>query len=419
MAEGQRGKGSRGERRRAVAWATAAVMIAAAFAGAMVVNAAAGLKPGPNEYNIGAWEVRNVPNKWLFLAGELLRGSPSEAEQNDTLRRFFELNRRIDELSNESSDTLSRGMLVDQAITDELNALLRERDAIENQAEATLESRLTKVIEQENLTRDLLFAVVWPPVDAEFTEAPRALARSPRDRIELLGSSLLKDGLTLTQVEEIEAEAQEENVSALSFGTAGIGAYPTIIDHPGNYRRALEVIAHEWMHNYLFFHPLGFNYYGSNDLRTMNETVADLVGRELADSVIARWPLDAAPSVPTPPTAAVPAQPPLDLRAELRKLRGEVDTLLAEGKIHEAETHMEMRRQELAEAGYFIRKINQAYFAYLNLYAGESGSAAATNPIGPKIDELRRRYPSLRDFVAVISAITTVEELDSALQSSP
>ena len=404
--------------RRIAAGVVAALLVAGALAGALTVNAVAGLKPGPNEYNIGAWEVRSFPNKWLFLAGELFRGSPSEADQDATLRRFFELNARIDGLSNENSDTLSRGLLVDSSAADELNALLEEREALENQVEATLESRLSQVIQGEGLTRDVLFDVVWPPVDAEFTEAPRALARSPRDRIELLGSTLLEEGLTLAEAEAIEAEALEEDISALSFGTAGIGAYPTIIDQPEDYRRALEVIAHEWMHNYLFFRPLGFNYYNNNDLRTINETVADLAGRELAVQVMERWPLDDPPA-PAPAPSAAPAQPSLDLRAELRKLRGEVDVHLADGRVEEAEALMEERRQELADAGYFIRKINQAYFAYLNLYAGEDGSAAATNPIGPKIDELRQRTGTLRQFVDVIGDVTSVEELDAALQSLP
>ena len=65
--------------------------------------------------------------------------------------------------------------------------------------------------------------------------------------------------------------------------------------------------------------------------------------------------------------------------------------MLAEGKIDEAETLMETRRQELAAQGFYLRRLNQAYFAFNNLYAGESGSPAATNPIGPKIDELRKR----------------------------
>ena len=399
--------------RRTAAGLVAALLVIAALAGACTVNAVAGLTPGPDEYNVGAWEVRNFPGKWLFLAGELLRGAPSEAEQDATLRRFFELNARIEALGNENSDATSRGQAVDSDVTAELDALSRERDSIENQVEATIEARLTEVIEDEGLTRDLLLDVVWPPVDAEFTEAPRALARSPRDRIELLSSTLLQEDLTLTEAEAIEEDvARSEDVSALSFSTAGVGAYPTIVDYPEDYRHALEVIAHEWMHNYLFFRPLGFNYYDNNDLRTINETVADLVGRELAARVIERWPIDP-PAQDSP--AAVPLPGRLDLRAELGALRGEVDVLLAEGKIEEAEARMEQRRQELTDEGYFIRKINQAYFAYLNLYAGEAGSAAATNPIGPKIDALRSLSASLRQFVDIVGNVTSVEELDRVL----
>jgi hypothetical protein len=89
--------------------------------------------------------------------------------------------------------------------------------------------------------------------------------------------------------------------------------------------------------------------------------------------------------------------------------------LLAAGRIEDAEALMEQRRQELADKGYFIRKINQAYFAYLNLYAGEAGSAAATNPIGPKVDALRGLSTSLRQFVDIVGGVTSVEDLDAAL----
>ncbi len=402
--------------RRTAAGVVAVGLVLSAFVAAWAVHAFAGLYPGPNEYNVAAWEVRNIPGKWLFLAGELIRGEASEAEQDETLRRFFELNALIDTLSIENSDATSRGSGVDPSAVAHLETLIAERERIENQVEATLESRLSKVIEEQGLTRNFLFDVVWPPVDAEFTEAPRALARSPRDRIELLGSRLLREDLTLAEAAAIEEEvSRSEDVSALSFATSGIGAYPTIIDHPTDYRRALEVIAHEWMHNYLFFRPLGFNYYGSNDLRTMNETVADLVGRELAERVAERWPLE--PVEAQPAVASTPRDESIDLRSELKKLRGEVDELLAAGRVEEAEDLMERRRQELVGAGYFIRKINQAYFAYLNLYAGEDGSAAATNPIGPKIDELRQRSPSLSSFVDVVGNVTSAEELDEALES--
>jgi hypothetical protein len=105
----------------------------------------------------------------------------------------------------------------------------------------------------------------------------------------------------------------------------------------------------------------------------------------------------------------------VDLRAELVKLRGEVDALLADGKIEEAEALMEERRRFLAANGHYIRRLNQAYFAFINLYAGEAGSPGATNPIGPKVDHLRRLSPSLAAFLDVAGDLTSVADLDQAL----
>ena len=390
----------------------AAVLAIASLVAAWGVTLAADLVPGPQEYNIAAWETRNLPNKWLFLAGQAFRGGPPSIEsQNATLTRFFDLNQRINALEREVSDAELRGT-PDEAKGAELASLLKERDSIENQVEASLEARVTQIIEEQGLGSSLgLFSAAWPPVDTEFTEAPRTLATSRRDRIELLGSSLLREDLTVPQIEVIEEQKEaDDDVSALAFPIGGLGAYPTLIEHPEDYERAVDVIAHEWMHNHLFFRPLGFNYFANNDVRTINETVADLVGREIARLVVERWPIEEAPAPPETPRADG-----IDLRAELRGLRGEVDALLAAGKIDEAEALMETRRQELAAQGYYIRKINQAYFAYLNLYAGEAGSPAAVNPIGPKVDELRKRTGSLQRFVQVVGDVTSVTELDEAL----
>ena len=76
---------------------------------------------------------------------------------------------------------------------------------------------------------------------------------------------------------------------------------------------------------------------------------------------------------------------------------------------------MEEKRRELADAGFFIRKLNQAYFAFTNLYAGESGSPAAVNPIGPKVDQLRRQSDSLSQFLDRVGGVTSVAALDRLL----
>ncbi len=365
------------------------------------------IRAGKNEYNIAAWEARNLPSKWLYELGSIFRSSRDLDQQNADINRFLELTRQIDDLD--------RGPTLSTQGAEGLRDLRRERDRLENRVEATIESRISRVLKDQGLTRSLLILpeIIWPPVDFEFTDSPRSLAISPRDRIILQEAKLLREDLSAEEVEKIEVDLHAvDNLSARAFPTGGIGAYPTILNYSSNYRRIVEVATHEWVHNYLFFRPLGFNYNDNNDLRTMNETVADLVAHEIAANVVERWPL--LPAISEPATPSAPA-PDIDVGAELRRLRGEVEILLAEGLIDEAEALMEERRQELAARGVNIRKINQAYFAFTNLYAGQAGNPAAVNPIGPKIDELRRLSDSLGHFVAIVGSLTSVEQLDQAL----
>ena len=386
--------------RRWLALTLAVLLLSLALLGARQIGATLGLPAGRHDYNVAAWEVRHFANKWLFDLGAQLRDAPSAATQDEYLLRFLQLTAAI-EASERDAGASAR----------EIDAMRRDRDAIENQVEATIEARLSEVLERQGLVRSvpILADLVWPPVDFEFTESPRILAISYRDRIELKSSSPLREGLDLATVERIEREREaRDDVSAFAFTTSGIAAYPSIVDYTTGYARLVEVVAHEWLHGYLFFQPLGFSYYRSNDLRTINETVADLVGRELAALVVAQWPLPALPS------AAAPA-PTVDVAAALRALRGEVDKLLAAGRIQAAEALMAQRLQELVAQGARLRRLNQAFFAFTNLYAGEAGNPVATSPIGPKIDELRRRSASLRDFVAVVSDLTSVADLERAL----
>ena len=83
--------------------------------------------------------------------------------------------------------------------------------------------------------------------------------------------------------------------------------YPAIIPHDADYHFVLQDIAHEWTHHYLYFAPLGRRYFDSAKLTTLNETVANMVGRELGDMLFEEYPL------PEPPRdvgrAAAPRAP--------------------------------------------------------------------------------------------------------------
>ncbi len=97
--------------------------------------------------------------------------------------------------------------------------------------------------------------------------------------------------------------------------------------------------------------------------------------------------------------------------ANMRKTRLRVDELLAAGKVEEAEAYMEQRRQKLVEMGYYIRKLNQAYFAFYGSYAAGKGWAAATNPVGEQLRILRERSPTLAGFLTTVARMSSYEDL--------
>jgi hypothetical protein len=195
----------------------------------------------------------------------------------------------------------------------------------------------------------------------------------------------------------------------------------------------LNTVAHEWIHNYLMFRPLGLLYGETPELRTMNETTASIAGDEIGRLVFERfYPELISASRPDPSTArrtglslvSAPfdhpepgdfLRPKFDFRAEMHETRVTADALLAEGKIDEAEAYMEARRAVFLKNGYLIRKLNQAYFSFYGAYADSPGGAAGEDPVGPAVRALRAQSESLTDFVNTISWMTKFEQLQEAV----
>jgi hypothetical protein len=406
-------------RSRLVALLILLVAVGAALAGGWLVTAAIDLPTGPEDYNLVQWEVRHLPNKWLYQIGTLLRGGPDQAEKTQRLERFLALNAEIASLeqqaaSPQGADGSAAG---NPAILDELAVARRERDGMKNTVEATLEERVSRVAREVGLESSFPFFPgarwLFPPVDFEFAAPPNVLAISPRDRIYLESTRLLKSDLTLGEIEDVEARWEAKGVSALVAGVGGVGTYPSAVPLDADYGHLLETVAHEWLHQYLFFRPLGSRYFRDPALATINETVADMAGRELGALVAERYPLWATlPAAQAGAGEAPSPTPGIDFDQVMKDLRREVDGLLAEGKVAEAESLMEERRQFLADHGYYIRRINQAYFAFHGLYADTS---ASSSPIGPKLEELRRRSSSLGDFIHAAARLTSEADLDRLL----
>jgi hypothetical protein len=91
----------------------------------------------------------------------------------------------------------------------------------------------------------------------------------------------------------------------------------------------------------------------------------------------------------------------------------QVDAYLADGQIDTAEQYMQQKRDYFNANGYYIRKLNQAYFAFYGTYAD---SPAYENPIGTKITLLRIKDITLQKFLNTVSGMTGVKNLDSALK---
>ena len=76
---------------------------------------------------------------------------------------------------------------------------------------------------------------------------------------------------------------------------------------------------------------------------------------------------------------------------------------------------MESRRLLFLKNGFLIRKINQAYFAFYGAYADVPGGAAGEDPVGPAVRALRAQSDSLADFVDTIAWMTSLNQLQEAL----
>ena len=324
------------------------------------------------------WERETVAGRWLYLAGALLRDDPPADE---ALRRYFAL---------APSDPEAR--------------------RLENRVEQIIEGRIDAVLRDLGIhVGPALPGTIFPFVDIELASSPRVLVESPRAKIERVRADLLRPDLDQARVVAIEARSERERPDrrAIVAPSGGVATYPAIVTDDGGYAEIVETAAHEWVHHYLTFYPLGRSYFSSRDAETINETVADVIGEEVAALILGRW---GDPTRSGPPPA--PSARSVDLNARLRALRLEVDALLAAGKVEEAEARMEQARGDLVLRGTPIRVLNQAFFAWYGTYAARPDSV---DPLGAQLREVRERAGDLPTFVREIRAVTSRGEIEGLL----
>ena len=302
--------------------------------------------------------------------------------------------------------------------------LIARQTSLAPLAEATLQSQVVEALAELGLTTG---GQPLPPVLYHISSTPLALIVSPREHIHQIANISVLPALTLDEQIKLEDEvAQSLDVSTLVVPIGGVGVYPTMVTETTDLRWTLSTIAHEWSHNYLNVRPLGLNYSTTPELRTMNETTANIVGDEVGQLVLQMFYPELLASAPSRnlisfPKSFLPSNglddpPPFDFRAEMHTTRVTADKLLQEGKIEEAEAYMEERRQLFWQNGYLFRKLNQAYFAFHGAYADVPGGAAGEDPVGPAVRALREQSDSLADFVNTIAQMTSFEELQQAIK---
>ena len=333
---------------------------------------------------------------------------------------------------NQSEDALNR-IYADASIKDKASAtahlraeiadLTKKQTALTPIAEAVLQEQVSEVAASFGLTT---LGQPIPSILFHSTPVPNALIISPRDHIEQTVNISLSPDLTLDQQIALEDQVSKGlNVSALVVPIGGVGVYPTMIMQTTDLSWLTSTIAHEWTHNYLEQRPLGLLYDQTPELRTMNETTADISGGEIGAEVMRRYYSELVNGTAISdlnllsfnPFDSISASstPTFDFNHEMHTTRVTVDALLAEGKIDEAESYMEQRRQLFVQNGYPIRKLNQAYFAFYGAYADVPGGAAGEDPVGPAVRALRAHSRSLADFINRIAWMTSFDELKKAV----
>lgn len=355
----------------------------------------------PYRYHLWRWQAETLPDFLIQLTG--LGNAPSAAEQERAIEAYFALTSRIRAELEEDEPDLSL-----------VQALVAERAAYERTVEYAIRHRVTRAIERAGLAEPLpLFTgvqIVWPPVAFELTSPPQLLVVSPRSRIERERNVLLREGLTLGEVEAIEARTDSPDRVSIVVPLGGVAAYPAIVRDDRSYSSMVETAAHEWVHHYLAFYPLGLAWLRGEEGEILNETTANIAGVAIARLVAELFPTQ----LPQGADGSAPSRPPpeIDFRAEMRALRLEVDRLLAEGRVAEAEAVMEARRRYFVEHGIPIRKINQAYFAFYGTYADQP---AASSPLGPKVERVAELSGDVGTFLRLMREVQSESDLDQLL----
>jgi hypothetical protein len=372
----------------------------------------------PYHYPLATWEATHLLGKWFYKARDILPGSHRDTDtRRQEVLEFIAIADRVNSIGWEAQRAAASPGSADH--TTSLEQELRElREVLARQGarvEEIIESEVSRTLGQQGFTSRI--GIIFPPVDFAFDPPPNVLVLSPRDHIENMESVLLRSEMGLADIEPLEQRLlEDQDLSALVEGTGGVSFYPSVMNNTYGLRGTLSVASHEWFHQYLYFHPLGRNYFSSSEMSTLNETVANIAGEEIGDMTYEAITGEKVIRYEQSENQEPPEPPRFDFTKEMHATRLRVDELLVEGKVEEAEAYMEERRQVFLQEGYYIRKLNQAYFAFHGTYAD---TPASVSPIHGELKKVRSNSDSIGDFIRTVAQFGNYQDFKAYVETLP
>jgi len=372
----------------------------------------------PHHFSIAKWESRAI----LHQVGQWIwDGSEKIDDGVDDVIEYFSLVKRINTLESKIKAINNGSSYGDLASLElELNGLQQQQIALAGVVEGIIKNQIRDTLAEQGIfhpiDKYLRLKISFPPLTFKLEKPPYLLVVSPRDRIESIREITLQQSINLEEIVDIEAKVDELGVSSLIVEPGGMATYPSLVTSNASLRFTIDAATEEWLHQYLVFKPLGFLYIldltgvsRNYEIATMNETLASMVSKEIGSIVCERY--YSGYENGAYQNQATGSE--FDFNREMREIRKAVDEYLAEGEIRQAEEFMEQKRQYLVSMGYYIRKLNQAYFAFHGTYAD---SPTSISPIGIELKELRNQSASLKDFLDTVAAMTSREELRQSIK---
>jgi len=363
----------------------------------------------PYRFSIIDWEMK------VLLTGDGPSVTQEGEDELSQVREYFSLVERVDALKSEIEVLNTDGRQGDLAsLKAELELLEEQQAAVAGVVGGIIKKQIEDTLAEQGILNPvdeyIKLETHFPPLNFKLEQPPYLLVISPRNRIDSIREIPLRQDISLEEIEAIEAEVDRLGVSSLVVELGGFaGTYPTFVANDASLQFVICTATEEWLHQYLVFKPLGFLYLldvtgisRDYDIATINEAVAGMVSKEIGAIVYQKYFTQHENGNNQIEEAG------FDFNQEMREIRRTVDGYLAQGEIELAEGFMEQKRWYLASRGYYIRKLNQAYFAFHGTYADRPTSIS---PIGSELETLRGQSDSLKDFLDTVAAMTSRQDL--------